>query len=267
MPFALDLLRHASLSIAPSIVGKGRCLPHTASLAAAIDRFRERHDLRLLAIVDDEMRPVGVIREIDVRGARAARIDAAGQAFTADVALLAGELVASAAAVDDMLRLIQRIAGQTNLLALNAGIEAARVGEAGRGFTVVASEVKTLAQQTGTAARDIAVRVAEMHHLLEEVVGGHRLLDAAMRRIADTGQSIDIAVAAQTRTTRRIATHVEQSVEAGAAIEDRARAIDDQSVALGADAAELEAVSAALAGSTARLRSRAGAFVALAAPV
>lgn len=434
MLFDIDLLRNGAFGgVQASVKGEGVCLIHTASLAQAVDMFRQSPDLRLLAIVDAQRRPVGVIRERDVRTilfnpfghalmqnpsiggslttlirpcgtadagldadalvlayldaggdglvltrdgvfdsvvdataferlsiqrrtqvmtdreARAARIDAAGKAFTADVAHLAAELaeaaeriaamaglvvtragasrrdaasvagatgqmvtaltdiaelgrtlattldgiggqtaraaalrndarvaviaagdrvtrlVEKATAVDDMLRLIQTIASQTNLLALNAAIEAARVGEAGRGFAVVASEVKMLAQQTGTAAKDIAARVADMHGLLGDVVGGHRTLEATMAAIADTGVAIEQAVAAQQGATRRIASHVEQSAEAGYAIDDRARAISDQSAAIGDDVSGLEAVSRTLAESTGRLQSRARSFVQLTA--
>jgi methyl-accepting chemotaxis protein len=69
-------------------------------------------------------------------------------------------LAQAAQKIDDVVKLIQSVAGQTNLLALNATIEAARAGAAGKGFAVVASEVKALAVQTAKATDDIAAQIA-----------------------------------------------------------------------------------------------------------
>lgn len=66
----------------------------------------------------------------------------------------------SSAAITEIVKVINGVADQTHLLALNASIEAARAGQAGAGFAVVAGEVKELARQTAAATDDIATRIA-----------------------------------------------------------------------------------------------------------
>ncbi len=107
-----------------------------------------------------------------------------------------GGLAQAAQNIGDVVKLIHNIAEQTNLLALNATIEAARAGEAGRGFAVVASEVKSLAVQTAHATEEIAAQILA-------VQGSTRGAVEAIRRITERMQEID-------RYTSAVAVSVEQ---------------------------------------------------------
>jgi len=107
--------------------------------------------------------------------------------------------------IGDVVKLITAIAEQTNLLALNATIEAARAGEAGRGFAVVASEVKALAGQTAKATEEISSHIAGMQQATVRSVDAIGAIQRTIREVGDITATIAAAVTEQGAATREIA--------------------------------------------------------------
>jgi methyl-accepting chemotaxis protein len=110
--------------------------------------------------------------------------------------------------IGDVVKMIRDIAEQTNLLALNATIEAARAGEAGRGFAVVASEVKSLAEQTANATEGISGQITAVQSRTAEAVSAIRRMVERMQQINLYTSAVAVSMQQQTAATREISQSV-----------------------------------------------------------
>lgn len=191
--------------------------------------------------------------------ARAVRGEAHGKIRQASER--AAALKAASQSIEQMLALIIDMASRTNMLALNAGIEAARAGDAGRGFTVVASEVKTLAGQTRVAAGDISQYIDRIRDIVGQVAAGFDEVEKAIDANNGFSDAIDRAVDGQSATTLTIASYVEQAVFAGREIDARVREIGHGATAVGDGARTLGRLSAGLTEAAQSLHQRAQHFV------
>ena len=151
------------------------------------------------------------IREISQRAEQANSVAgrAADMARSADE--LIGQLSTGATRIGDVVKLIRAIAEQTNLLALNATIEAARAGEAGRGFAVVASEVKSLASQAAKATEEIAAQVGNIQGSTGVAVEAIRSITGVMKEISRFTSTMAAAVEEQSASTQEISHNINEA--------------------------------------------------------
>lgn len=118
--------------------------------------------------------------------------------------------------VGQIIELISGIAEQTNLLALNAAIEAARAGEAGKGFSVVADEIRKLAEESANASRRIAKLIVEISNGVDTAVnkvdGSIKSLNSSVKAIQENGDIFSV-IHEQAEQLKNIVANVTQSVK------------------------------------------------------
>ncbi|MGH6664658.1 MAG: methyl-accepting chemotaxis protein [Pseudolabrys sp.] len=220
--------------IQPIIDGTSNLLLKAEDMVTVLERVRAAFDDTVRAaegshtmhqaagqMSDQVIQAIGAISEQVQRGSglgREAVMRANASRATIDA------LAKATSQIGDIVSVIQGIAAQTNLLALNATIEAARAGEAGRGFSVVASEVKTLATQTGKSTEQIGAKIAEIQSTANEVVSALSSVAEAIDQLSGVTLSVSAAIAQQRDATENFAASARES---SAAVSDVAGRMAD----------------------------------------
>ena len=240
------------VKVAAKEVTKGATNSETFARALSSDALRQAEELAVTlnsvqVMTDSIQRVAEAAREaetvardastIALKGGEAVENTVAGileiRETVAETTRKVKRLAESSQEISKIVALISQIASRTNLLALNASIEAARAGEAGRGFAIVADEVRQLADKSAKSLKEIEQIVMQiqsetgsvmtaMEEGTQQVIKGTKLAEEAKRsleNIIQVANRIDILVRSitsdtveQTETSRAVA-HVMQSVE------------------------------------------------------
>jgi methyl-accepting chemotaxis protein len=190
----------------------------TQSLSGTVAAASEQASANVQSVASATEEMTSSVQEIGRQVQESSKIaaEAVRQAQQTDARI--NELSKAAGRIGDVVKLITAIAEQTNLLALNATIEAARAGEAGRGFAVVASEVKQLAAQTARATDEIGNQIAGMQTATQDSVAAIKEIGATINRISEISSTIAAAVEEQGAATQEIARNVGEAARGTAQV-------------------------------------------------
>lgn len=180
-----------------------------SSGAVAANMDQATHNLSSVAAATEQM--TTTVGEIAGNADRARAITERAVAQTNGISALMQQLGHAARDIGKVTETITSISAQTNLLALNATIEAARAGAAGKGFGVVATEIKELAKQTAHATQDIKGKIEHIQSSTSGTIADIEKISSVIREVSDIVTTIAGAIEEQSVVMRSIAQSVVQA--------------------------------------------------------
>ena len=230
----------------------------SASSAADSAAIASRHSLSSAAAVQELHSSNTEIGQQMQRGLETVSMTVSS---AADVRASVEELSEVTRHIGAIVGVIEKIAGQTNLLALNATIEAARAGDAGRGFSVVAQEVKLLSQQTSASTADIAAQIARIQQMTDRCVERVAAIDASARELALMNETVASAVDEQVAVSKEIAERSSAASDKVASLQESTEATRRLMAETMGSVETIRMTATQLTRETARLGTAASAFV------
>jgi methyl-accepting chemotaxis protein len=202
------------------------------------------------------------IAEIGRQVGHAARISLRAVEETGRTDAIVRGMVERAGKIGEVVRLISDIANQTNLLALNATIEAARAGDAGKGFTVVAGEVKSLAAQTARATEEITAQIAAVQSVTVQAVTAIQAIGATIEEVSTVANAIAANVEQQGSATQEIVRNTQEAARRTQEASETVGKVSDGAVATGCTAEAVRQAAQAVETEAGTLRERVDVFLA-----
>ena len=229
----------------------------TTMVAAASEEAST--NVQSVASATEEM--ASSVNEISRQVQESARMatEAVGQARATNDRV--SELSKAASRIGDVVELINTIAEQTNLLALNATIEAARAGEAGRGFAVVASEVKALAEQTSKATGEIGQQISGIQAATQDSVSAIKEISSTIEKLSEISSTIAAAVEEQGAATQEISRNVQQAAHGTQQVSSNITDVQRGASETGSASSQVLSAAQSLSGDFNRLKLEVGKFL------
>jgi methyl-accepting chemotaxis protein len=229
----------------------------TTTVAAASEEAST--NVQSVASATEEM--ASSVNEISRQVQESARManEAVGQARATNDRV--SELSKAASRIGDVVELINTIAEQTNLLALNATIEAARAGEAGRGFAVVASEVKALAEQTSKATGEIGQQISGIQAATQDSVSAIKEISSTIEKLSEISSTIAAAVEEQGAATQEISRNVQQAAQGTQQVSANITDVQRGASETGSASSQVLSAAQSLSGDSNRLKLEVGKFL------
>jgi methyl-accepting chemotaxis protein len=257
---SIDGLHAAATGLQGNADGLSRAVGRTKARATTASAASDStgHEVDSAAAAGEEL--ARTIAEVEESTSRSSDLTASAVREAESTRQTIDEMALVAREIGAVTVLISNIAAQTNLLALNATIEAARAGEAGRGFSVVAQEVKALATQTSSATQNIAAHIEAMQNSTARSVAAIQTISGTISEAHQFSTRIAAAMASQAEAARAIADNINRAARN---VGEVSTEIGEIEVIAGETATSADALghaSVEVANQTDRIRQRVKAF-------